>query len=186
MYNEVNKTKWVERLQCWYYWWAGSMNYDVEMASGGIHMYQVSWRLVKAFKSCRRFTHTDSKMFLFFQEKRKLGKKLPHSRFTLLYDDDDDDSHHQCCHYPYKECCLDGIRVAVTNQTHSKHVHIKTSMTVVQLSWRKVDTSFDSALQVKSSQCIRLMSLPSVSRLSRKCGNLTSHSAMGLHDLLQG
>jgi hypothetical protein len=63
-------------------------------------------------------------MSLYFQEKRKVGQKLPHSRSRLL--DDDDDSHHQCCHYPYKECCLEGIQVAVTNQTHSKQVHIKT------------------------------------------------------------
>jgi hypothetical protein len=38
-----------ERLQCQFYWWERSLNCSVEMASGSVITYQVSWILVKVF-----------------------------------------------------------------------------------------------------------------------------------------
>jgi hypothetical protein len=41
-----------------------------------------------------------------------------------------------------------------------------------------------SSWGVKGDRNVRLTTSPSVSRLSRKCGTLTSHNPMGLHGLL--
>jgi hypothetical protein len=46
-----------ERLLCWYYWREKFMIYAIEVGSGTM-IYQVSWRLINPFSSCRR---TDTK-----------------------------------------------------------------------------------------------------------------------------